>query len=100
MELFAIMIICIAVFVGFFAQTVVGFGAGIIALPILLLVLELKESVAVMSVYFFIFSAYLIVKEWKNIHKKSVLDILLGVAIGVGIGVFLLGILNTTLLKN
>ena len=97
MEVF---ILSLAVFVGFVVQTVTGFGAGIMSLPILLLIFDLPQAVAFNSVFLVIFSAILVSKNHKEIDWKSVLDLGAGLLFGLILGVYLLKYSDPILLKR
>lgn len=86
----SLLIIIIGVFLGFFVQTLVGFSAGLFALPIILFVLDLQEAVALMAVLLFIFSLILVPKNWRHINKKIVLEVGIGMILGLLIGIYIL----------
>ena len=63
MEVTFLLIIIIGVGIGFYIQTVAGFAAALVTLPIILKVLNIQEAVALMSIFFFLFSIILIYKN-------------------------------------
>lgn len=90
MEILALAIIISAIFLGFFIGTIAGFGAAIIALPILLLVLPIQEAVAILSITYFIFSIYHISRNWKEINLKTIGKMALGIILGLVFGAYFL----------
>lgn len=85
---------------GFLIQTVVGFAATLFALPILLTVLSLQESIALLSIFHLIFSITLIGKNYKLIDKKIALEMATGGVIGLIVGVHVLKYGNPEILKK
>jgi hypothetical protein len=77
-------------FLGFLTQTVAGFSAGLFALPILLLVVDLQEASALLAPLFLAFSAFYMVKEWAATDKHALFELGLGTTVGMIIGVYLL----------
>ena len=70
-----VVILILAVSVGFFVQTVSGFAAGLIAFPIFLLVHDLKDAVAFMSVFFLLFSVILLIRHWRTVDRGIIKDL-------------------------
>ena len=90
----------LAIFLGIFVQTIMGFAAGLIAAPILLTVLEIKEATAVLSIFLLLFSASQIAKNWRDINKNIIKDLALSIIIGMILGVYLLKYGNPIFLKK
>lgn len=88
-----LLLLGIAIFIGFFVQTVVGFAGSLVALPILLLGLKLPDAIAFISIFYLFSSTFLVYKEWKNIDKNVISKLTLASVIGVvlGIGVLTFG---------
>lgn len=95
-----IILLSSAVFLGFFVQTIVGFAASLLAYPILLRIYSLQEASAIMAVLYIIFSLVLIWKNWKDIDKKVVIEIIPGLIFGMILGVYLLKLGNPLMLKK
>jgi uncharacterized protein len=100
MEIIYLLILAIGVGLGFYAQTIVGFAASLVAFPIILNILEIQEAVALMSIFFFIFSIILIYKNWNLINKKTIIKMLIGIIIGLLLGIWLLKFGNPVILKK
>ena len=90
MEITTLLIIIIGIFLGFFIQTIVGFGGTLVSLPILLIVLEIPDAIAYISLFYFISSTVLISKEWVHIQKKIIIKLAFMSIIGVGVGILIL----------
>ncbi len=90
MEINVFVILALGIFLAFFIQTVVGFAGTLVGLPILLLVIDLPDAIAYMSIFYFISSPVLVYKEWKNIDKQIIIRLALSSIIGIAVGVWLL----------
>ena len=90
MDLDLLLLLSIAIFCGFFVQTMVGFAGSLIALPILLIGLKLPDAIAYISIFYFFSSAFLVYKEWKNIDQNVILKLGWASLIGVVIGIVVL----------
>ncbi len=100
MEIIQIIILIIGVGLGFYVQTIAGFAAALVAFPIILNVLNIQQSVALMSIFFFLFSIVLIYKNWKFINKKVILEMSIGIVIGLMVGIWILKFGNPIILKK
>lgn len=85
---------------GFYVQTVVGFGAALVAIPIIIHVLNLQEAVALMSIFFLIFSIVLIYKNRQFIDKAIILEMSVGILVGLVLGITILKFGNPIVLKK
>lgn len=79
-----------ALFAGFFVQTVVGFAAGILALPVILSCLNLQEAIAFTSVFLSAFTLILLRNEWSRVDRSIFRELAPGTIIGLVLGVFIL----------
>ncbi|MDP2624588.1 MAG: sulfite exporter TauE/SafE family protein [Candidatus Peregrinibacteria bacterium] len=90
MDLTTFAILALAIGLGFFVQTVAGFAAGLLALPIILLVYDLPEAIAFLSVFLAAFSVIQIAKNHKDIDRETLFELGIGIVFGVMGGVYLL----------
>ncbi|TVZ28439.1 hypothetical protein JM83_3569 [Gillisia sp. Hel_I_86] len=100
MEIGLYLIVAIAIFFGFFVQTVIGFAGSLIALPILLLSAALPDAIAYISIFYIFSSFFLINKEWKNIDFSILSRLAIPTITGVVIGILVLAFTNPILLKK
>lgn len=100
MEIQIYILVGIAIFLGFFVQTVVGFAGSLIALPILLFSISLPDSIAYISIFYIFSSVFLINKEWNNIDFSIIYRLMIPTVIGVIIGILVLSFTNPILLKT
>ena len=94
------LIISVAIFVGFFVQSIAGFASMLMAMPFLLMVLDLKEALALGAVFFALFSLILIPKNWRHIDKKIFGEVGLAIVFGFIIGFQVLKYGNPLILKK
>lgn len=94
------LILVIGVGLGFYVQSVVGFAAALVALPIILNILKIQEGVALMSIFFLIFGVIFMYKDWKHMNKKVIIELVIGMIIGSLVGVWVLKVGNPIILKK
>jgi len=92
--------LAIGVFVGFYVQTVIGFGGSLVALPLLLFGMELPDAISYLSIFYFFSSVFLIAKEGRNIDMKLVLKLALASVVGVVLGILVLAFSKPIVLKK
>lgn len=90
MDLSIVLLIGIAIFCGFFVQTLVGFAGSLVAIPILLIHLKLPDAIAYVSIFYLLSSFFLVRKEWQNIDKKILYKLTFASVLGVILGVVVL----------
>jgi uncharacterized membrane protein YfcA len=100
MDWLVIVVVGIAIFFGFFVQTVIGFAASVIAVPIILSVCNLQDAVAIMAILLFIFSFILVLKNHKEMDKNMLLEMGVGIILGIIVGVLILKHTNPIILKK
>lgn len=100
MTLFQLSVVALGVFLGFFVQTIIGFAAVLVALPILLTVLELRDAVVFISLLLAVFSILLIYQNYRDMELGVVREVGGSGFIGLVAGLYLLTIGNPALLKQ
>ena len=100
MDLITSVIMVLVVGLGFFVQTITGFAGGLIAFPIFLLVTDLHEATAILSIFFFAYSVILLYKNWEFVNRKIIARVALGTIIGLVIGVAVLKLADLLILKK
>lgn len=100
MDIYILVILGIAIFFGFFVQTLIGFAGSLIALPILLLAVKLPDAIAFISIFYLFSSAFMVYKEWHNINKDIILGLSLTSLVGVILGIIVLTYSKPVLLQT
>lgn len=93
-------ILGIAIFLGFFVQTVVGFAGSLVALPVLLIGLKLPDAIAYISIFYVFSSVFLVSKEWRDIDRSVILRLTLASVVGVASGIAVLAFTEPLILKK
>lgn len=99
-ELLNLIIPILAIFIGTFILALTGFAAGLIGTPILLIVYDLKQAAALLSIFLLTFSAIEIRKCWQDIDFGTVKQLAIGSVVGIILGVYLLKYGDPILLKK
>ncbi len=86
--------------VAFFIRALTGFGAGLIAIPVLALMYPLKFVVPMQLLFEVGISLLLLPKVWKDIDWKHVWNLLAGLFVGNMTGAFVLATIDNELLKS
>ena len=95
-----LLLLGIAIFCGFFVQTLIGFAGSLVALPMLLLGIELPDAIAYISIFYIFSSSYLVYKEWENIDKDIILKLAWTSVIGVILGIVVLTYAKPVILQK
>lgn len=84
--------------VAFFVFGLVGFGSDLVALPLLVLVLPIRNAVPIMAILDLCFSSYVVSREQAKIAYKELSIVIPAMAIGIVIGSFGLATIKEELL--
>jgi uncharacterized membrane protein YfcA len=89
-----------AVLLGAFAvRSAAGFGAGLIAIPMLAFILPVSTAVSVATVLTTLSAVQQVSREWRQIAWRKFIVILLYSMIGIGLGLYFIKILNEDILR-
>jgi len=90
----------VVVFVAFFIRSMTGFGSALISIPLLALLFDLKVVVPLEAILEVAISVLLLRAVYHTIDRRTVLPMMVGVAIGALFGVYGLSTVETPLLKR
>jgi len=82
-----------------FTQGVTGFGFGLLAIPLLSLLIDIKTAVPLCSLLGILITAFLSLRLRKHIDRRKILPLLLGCIPGVAVGTLVLKKTPTKLLS-
>ena len=99
LEPWVLVVIGLIVVAAGFIQGLVGFGSGLVMVPILVLIIEPKVLIPAVLIHGLIMNGALAFEARKNIQRGRIAPILLGGLIGLPIGVYLLVFLSPDVLK-
>jgi hypothetical protein len=91
----------VVVLVGAFAvRSAAGFGAGLIAVPMLAFVLPVPTAVSVATVLTMVTSAQQVGRDWSQIAWRQFFILTFYTAIGIGLGFYFISMLNETAMRR
>ncbi|MBV9824936.1 MAG: sulfite exporter TauE/SafE family protein [Alphaproteobacteria bacterium] len=83
----------------FMVRSAAGFGAGLIAIPMLALILPVSTAVSVASVLTVLSSTQQVSREWRQIAWRHFIMIFLYSMVGVALGLYFVKLLNEDLMR-
>jgi uncharacterized membrane protein YfcA len=86
--------VCIIVFFAAFTQGLSGFGSVLLALPLLAIFLDIKTVIPLAALYGVSITILLLVQLRRHLEWRKIYPLLMGAALGIPVGVFLLKRLN------
>jgi uncharacterized protein len=90
-----------AVLVGAFTiRSAAGFGAGLIAIPMLAFILPVSTAVSVATVLTTLTSVELLIREWRHIAWRQFAVIFLYSMLGIGLGLYFIHLLDEDILRR
>jgi len=84
----------------FAVRSAAGFGAGLIAIPMLAFILPVSTAVSVATVFTTLSSVQQVSREWRQIAWRQFIIILLYSMVGIGLGLYFIKILNEGILQR
>lgn len=84
----------------FTVRSAAGFGAGLIAIPMLALILPVSTAVSVATVFTTLTSAQQVGREWRHIAWRQFIGIFLYSIIGIGLGLYCMKLLDENILRH
>jgi len=90
-----------AVLLGAFAvRSAAGFGAGLIAIPMLAFILPVSTAVSVATIFTTLSSVQQVSREWRQIAWRQFAVIFLYSMLGIGLGLYFIKLLNEDFLRK
>ena len=86
-------LVAVVIAFGFFIQSVFGFASGLVTIPILSLVIGVKDSVTLVLI-FQVLLGLIVVRTYRDINWSLALRVLLGAVLGVPAGSYFLSSLS------
>lgn len=87
------------IFLSFLGESIFGFGGGLISIPLLSLLIDVKDAVNVVLIFQFLMGL-LIIKSYKDISWKIALSMTIGLIVGTLLGLYMLSIIPPQLLRK
>ncbi|MDP6042228.1 MAG: sulfite exporter TauE/SafE family protein [Candidatus Latescibacteria bacterium] len=87
---FWVLAVIAVIFVGI-AKAGFGGGVGILATPLMALTIPVAESAAILLPLLIVCDVFAVAHYWRTFHRRSVLLMLPGAVVGIGVGAFFFG---------
>jgi uncharacterized protein len=84
----------------FAVRSAAGFGAGLIAIPMLAFVLPVSTAVSVATVFTTLSSVHQVSREWRQIAWRQFILIFFYSMLGVGLGLYFIKLLDEDLMRH
>ena len=78
------------VFTTFTVEGIAGFGASVMALPFIAMLIGIDKAVPMLSSMGVLLSLFLVIRSWRNIDWREYGFIVLHVGLGVPVGLFMM----------
>lgn len=99
-ELTIILMAGVIVFAGHLVKGVSGFGSALFAVPLLLLILDIKFVAPLFLLFDFTSGVLLVGTNWRSIDRRLLLLLLVGMLVGTSLGTWMLLSLSHEILKR
>lgn len=90
MNIELIIVFCVIIFLAGFVRTTFGFGAGLIAMPLLLMFIPIRTAAPIIAVISLIVAGFLLIKSHNKIEIHKSWKLILAGIVGIPVGLFLL----------
>ncbi len=90
MSIELILIFCLIILFAGIVRTTFGFGAGLVAMPILLMFIPIRTAAPIIAVISLIVSGFLLIKSHKKIEIRKSKTLIFAGLVGIPVGLFLL----------
>jgi uncharacterized membrane protein YfcA len=91
--------ISLAMFFATAFRTTFGFGEALIAVPLLSLVLPVKEAAPTAILASILIAFFAVIRDWQHIHFSSAKKLLLGTALGIPFGLAMIRYASESMTK-
>jgi uncharacterized membrane protein YfcA len=86
------------ILLAFGGEALFGFGGGLVAVPLISLVIDVRDAVVLVSVFQFLVG-FLIIKNYRSVAWHLMPPLLVGMFAGVFVGVYALSVLSVSVLR-
>ncbi|MFC2104000.1 sulfite exporter TauE/SafE family protein [Bacteroidota bacterium] len=99
MDIALLIIILSIVFISTLTRSTFGFGDALIAMPSLVLFIDIKIATPLVALIAFFIAISILIKNWKKVEFKSAWRLILASLIGIPIGLWYLDDINENIIK-
>lgn len=95
-----IILLCLIFFLASWVQGVTGFGSALVAIPLLSLIIDIKEAVPLCILASLIITTYMAIQLRRHFDKKKIIPLCIGSIPGIVIGSTLLKLVPSDIIKT
>jgi hypothetical protein len=99
MDASLIIIVLFIVFISTLTRSTFGFGDALIAMPLLVLFIDIKIATPLIALIAFFIAISILIRNWKRVEFKSAWRLIISSLIGTPIGLWYLNDLNENIIK-
>lgn len=99
-EITTILLAGVIIFAGHLVKGVSGFGSALFAVPLLLLLLEVRFVTPVFLLFDLVSGVILVAQTWRSINRRLLLLLLVGMLLGTALGTWVLVSFSHQILKR
>jgi hypothetical protein len=81
-------LVALIVALSYFVQSAFGFGAGVLAIPFLTLLIDAKDAIAIIMIFSFL-CGLLVIKLWRDVDWRAMGRMMPGLVLGLAVGLAL-----------
>ncbi|MFV1948523.1 MAG: sulfite exporter TauE/SafE family protein [Anaerolineales bacterium] len=93
-------LILLVIFISTLLRSAFGFGNALIAMPLLVLLLDLKTATPLVALVGIVTALVMLLREWRQLEIREVLSLLLASLAGIPVGLYLLVSLPENIIKG
>jgi uncharacterized membrane protein YfcA len=94
------LIVVVVIFGATLTRSALGFGEALIAVPLLAFVLPVKVAAPIAVLVSITVAAVVVAQDWRHVHLRSAIQLVLSSLIGIPIGLFLLRSVSEPVVKG
>lgn len=95
-----LILILLVIFISTLLRSAFGFGNALIAMPLLILLLDLKTATPLVALVGIVTALVMLLREWRQLEIREVLSLLLASLAGIPVGLYLLVSLPENIIKG
>jgi hypothetical protein len=95
-----LILILLIIFISTLLRSAFGFGNALIAMPLLVLLLDLKTATPLVALVGIVTALVMLLREWRQLEIREVLSLLLASLAGIPVGLYLLVSLPENIIKG
>lgn len=95
-----LILILLVIFISTLLRSAFGFGNALIAMPLLILLLDLKTATPLVALVGIVTALVMLLREWRQLEIREIFSLLLASLAGIPVGLYLLVSLPENIIKG